>query len=73
MVITRNSRPERFMWMADGVEFQYWHAVSPVSGKIDAFEWRKPVNKLSAPEIEDKQSRTNTSDSMRIIQILRRN
>ena len=58
--------PRDFMWMADGVEFQYWHAVSPVSGKIDAFEWRKPVNKLSAPEIEDKHSRTNSNDSKRI-------
>ena len=55
--------PRDFMWIADGVEYQEWYPVSPVSGKIDAFEWRKPVNKLPAPEIEVKHSMPIMDDS----------
>ena len=55
--------PRDFMWIAEGIEYQEWYPVSPVSGKIDAFEWRKPVNKLPAPEIEVKHSIPLVDDS----------
>ena len=29
-------------WVADGVAFADWQAVSPVSGRLDRFEWRQP-------------------------------
>ncbi|MEP7239296.1 MAG: heme biosynthesis HemY N-terminal domain-containing protein [Devosia sp.] len=35
------------VWIADGVMSDEWEPVSPVSGRLDAFEWRVPV--ASAP------------------------
>lgn len=29
-------------WMADGEVFEAWAPVSPISGRVDAFEWRVP-------------------------------
>ncbi len=33
-------------WTADGLVSDRWLPVSPVSGRIDAFEWRVPVERL---------------------------
>ena len=33
-------------WVADGVVSERWEPVSPVTGKLDAFEWRAPVERL---------------------------
>lgn len=33
-------------WVADGVVSDRWTPVSPVTGKLDAFEWRAPVERL---------------------------
>lgn len=33
-------------WEADGVVSERWAAASPVTGRIDAFEWRAPVERL---------------------------
>lgn len=35
-------------WTADGVVSESWAPVSPVSGEIDAFEWRVPVDQAPA-------------------------
>lgn len=32
-------------WTADGIVSEDWAPVSPVSGKLDAFEWRTPVER----------------------------
>ncbi|MFU0505087.1 heme biosynthesis protein HemY [Pseudaminobacter sp. NGMCC 1.201702] len=40
-------------WVADGVVSEHWAPASPVTGKLDAFEWRVPVEKL-APLIEQE-------------------
>lgn len=37
-------------WTADGVVSEVWAPVSPVSGRLDAFEWRVPVEALEKPE-----------------------
>jgi len=37
-------------WMADGYVFAAWAPVSPVSGRIDAFEWRVPTLSLGGEE-----------------------
>jgi HemY protein len=45
------------MWIADGVVSDTWAPASPVTGKLDAFVWDVPVERLSAPlhpEPEDK-------------------
>lgn len=33
-------------WVADGYESQNWAPASPVSGRLDAFEWKVPVERL---------------------------
>ena len=40
--------PADAVWTADGQTSQEWLAVSPVTGEIDAFEWKVPVEKLGA-------------------------
>jgi HemY protein len=33
-------------WTADGLAFERWMPVSPVSGRLDAFQWRDPLGGL---------------------------
>lgn len=33
-------------WVADGVVSKRWAPVSPVTGRLDAFEWRAPMERL---------------------------
>jgi HemY protein len=39
-------------WTADGYVSDRWLPVSPVSGRLDAFEWKVPVAELAAPVTE---------------------
>ncbi|WP_428426524.1 heme biosynthesis protein HemY [Pararhizobium sp.] len=39
-------------WTADGVTAPEWLPVSPISGRLDAFEWKQPVAQIAGP-IED--------------------
>jgi HemY protein len=41
-------------WVADGIVSDRWQPVSPVTGTLDAFEWRVPVGELAAPVIEER-------------------
>lgn len=36
-------------WVADGIVSDHWMAVSPVTGRIDAFEWKVPFGQLEGP------------------------
>lgn len=36
-------------WIADGFVSERWLPMSPVSGRLDAFEWRSPQEELPAP------------------------
>ena len=36
-------------WTADGVVSEHWLPVSPVTGRIDAFEWKVPLAELPGP------------------------
>ena len=49
--------PRDPVWVADGIVSEEWAPFSPVTGKLDAFEWRMPVERLSrvgeAEEAED--------------------
>ncbi|PZM09592.1 heme biosynthesis protein HemY [Rhizobium tubonense] len=36
-------------WMADGFVSDKWLPVSPITGKLDAFEWRTPFGQLEGP------------------------
>ncbi|MEM0899972.1 MAG: heme biosynthesis protein HemY [Pseudomonadota bacterium] len=39
-------------WTADGYVSQKWAPFSPVTGEIDAFEWKVPVERLGGPVLE---------------------
>lgn len=39
-------------WTADGVVLDEWAPVSPVSGRLDAFEWKAPVEEIAGPAVE---------------------
>lgn len=41
-------------WTADGYVSETWEPVSPVSGKLDAFEWKVPVEQLAGPSIDNQ-------------------
>jgi len=41
-------------WTADGYVSESWEPVSPVSGKLDAFEWKVPVEQLAGPTLENQ-------------------
>ncbi len=41
--------PRDAVWIADGVELDAWAPVSPVTGKIDAVDWRVPTAQLGPP------------------------
>jgi HemY protein len=53
--LTRASHaPRDPTWVAEGVTSDRWRPVSPVTGKLDAFVWQKPVERLSSgDEAED--------------------
>jgi HemY protein len=44
-------------WVADGFVSERWAPVSPVTGKLDAFEWRVPVERLGQLIEQDDQAR----------------
>lgn len=39
-------------WVADGIVSEKWLPVSPVTGRLDAFEWKAPFGQLEGP-VED--------------------
>ncbi|MDB5651488.1 MAG: heme biosynthesis protein HemY [Hyphomicrobiales bacterium] len=41
--------PRDPVWIADGVLSDRWEPASPVTGKLDAFQWLAPTERLSAP------------------------
>lgn len=48
--LARASRARRDpAWIADGIVCDRWAPASPVSGKLDAFVWSTPQERLSAP------------------------
>jgi len=48
--LTRAARaPRDATWIADGVISDVWGPASPVTGKLDAFSWNVPQEKLSGP------------------------
>jgi len=42
--------PRDPVWIADGVVSEHWAPLSPVTGRLDAFEWKVPVAGLAAPK-----------------------
>ncbi len=46
--------PRNAAWVADGFVSENWLPVSPVTGKLDAFEWKVPFSQLEGPVVEGK-------------------
>ena len=42
------SAPRDPQWTADGITSDEWEPLSPVNGKLDAFEWRVPSGTIAA-------------------------
>jgi HemY protein len=40
--------PRDPLWTADGITAEEWEPLSPVTGKLDAFEWRVPTSAVAA-------------------------
>ncbi len=50
--------PRDPVWMADGLASDQWAPASPVTGRLDAFEWRAPVERVGQViEMEDEPPR----------------
>lgn len=47
-------------WVADGFVSDHWLPVSPVTGRLDAFEWKRPFGQLEGP-IEEGTLAANTA------------
>ncbi len=39
-------------WTADGVVLEEWAPISPLTGRLDAVEWKLPVAEIEGPRIE---------------------
>ncbi|MGA1833095.1 MULTISPECIES: heme biosynthesis protein HemY [Rhizobium] len=48
--------PRNAAWVADGFVSENWLAVSPVTGKLDAFEWKVPFSQLEGPIVEGRDA-----------------
>ena len=51
-------------WTADGVVSEHWLPVSPLSGRIDAFEWKVPVAALPGPGAVIETAREPTIEAV---------
>lgn len=40
--------PRDPVWTADGITSEHWSPVSPTSGRLDAFEWKVPVEAIGS-------------------------
>ena len=48
--------PRDPVWTADGITSDEWEPISPVSGRLDAFEWKVPVTAVQRPTVETAPS-----------------
>lgn len=48
--------PRDPVWMADGQVFDAWAPFSPVSGRLDAFEWKVPPARLTGPVLAEMEA-----------------
>lgn len=46
--------PRNAAWVADGFVSENWLPVSPVTGKLDTFEWKVPFSQLEGPVVEGR-------------------
>jgi HemY protein len=56
-------------WTADGLVSDKWLPISPVTGRLDAFQWKVPLAHLGAPVpvIEERLFRTVVPDTVKSV------
>ncbi|AYD02824.1 heme biosynthesis protein HemY [Neorhizobium sp. NCHU2750] len=52
--------PRDAAWVADGFVSENWLPLSPVTGKLDAFEWKVPFSQLEGPVVEGRLAADET-------------
>jgi HemY protein len=65
------------VWEADGVVSEQWAPVSPVTGRLDAFEWREPPERLGQviepdllePPVLNKPNETPSAIDAKVVEI----
>lgn len=55
------------VWVADGCVSEEWAPISPVTGKLDAFVWKAPVEQVSGPQIEGAPRGTDPETAIRTL------
>ena len=57
-------------WTADGQVSESWQPISPVTGKIDAYEWKVPVREaahVDQPVLDSRDLEEETSDEAMVL------
>jgi len=50
-------------WIADGISSNEWEATSPLSGKLDAFEWKAPQRAISKSSTSKPQAQPTAAQN----------
>ncbi|WP_099866988.1 heme biosynthesis protein HemY [Pararhizobium haloflavum] len=50
------------VWTADGYVSENWAPISPVTGELDAFVWKVPVEQIGGHQIDDKRDDARDAD-----------
>lgn len=56
--------PRDPQWTADGYVSDKWAPFSPVTGKLDSFEWKTPLTALTGPVAEDDVANNGFDEAM---------
>lgn len=48
-------------WVADGVVAEAWGPVSPITGRLDAYEWKLPPGLATTPMLENEAERVKAA------------
>ncbi|WP_136658112.1 heme biosynthesis protein HemY [Nitratireductor sp. XY-223] len=57
--------PRDAAWTADGFVAEHWAPVSPVTGRLDAFEWKVPVEQIAGPVEDGDASRNDAEQALK--------
>jgi HemY protein len=56
-------------WTADGYVAEQWLPMSPVTGRIDAFEWKAPVTAIAAEPAPDGETESRAEPARPVIEV----
>ena len=56
--------PRNSTWTTDGYVSEHWAPVLPVSGRLDAFEWKVPVEQIAGPVKDGEAVRASAEQAI---------